>query len=108
MDEHGMKEAELRQHSNCSLCQQKIGASGMPLFWRVTIEHFGLDLRAVERLQGLTMMLGGNAQLAMLLGPDEDLAKWVSKPVVLTVCWTCAGRSMDLTSLLEAHEEGSK
>ena len=37
-----MKEKELRKHTTCSLCRGKIMAGGIPLFYRVTIERFGV------------------------------------------------------------------
>ncbi len=84
-----MKEMELRKHATCALCGNKIMASGIPLFWRVTVERFGVDLAAVERQQGMAMMLRGNALLAYHMGPDEDMAKPFMPPVVLTVCEPC-------------------
>lgn len=78
-----MKEAELRKHATCSLCLQPILASGLPLFYRVTIEHFGVDLGAVRRQ-------AGHAGLAAAMGPDEDMAKPIGEPVVLTVCEPCS------------------
>ena len=38
-----MKEAELRDHATCLLCRKKIGTSGLPLFWLVTSERYGLE-----------------------------------------------------------------
>jgi len=84
-----MRELELRQHAVCNLCRRKIGASGLPLFWRVTIERFGVDLRAIERQDGLGACLS-NSMLANMMGPDEDLAKQMMDPVKLTICETCA------------------
>jgi hypothetical protein len=37
-----LKESELRKHAVCSLCKKKILANGLPFFWRVKIERFGL------------------------------------------------------------------
>jgi hypothetical protein len=84
-----MKEMELRKHATCALCGNRILASGIPLFWRVTVERFGVDLRALERQQGRAMMFNGNATLAYHMGPDEDMAKPLMPPVVLTVCEPC-------------------
>ena len=83
-----MKESELRKHADCDVCKQKIGHTGLPLFWRVTIERFGIDMNATRRQQGLGMMLG--AQLAMVMGPDEDMTVQLMGPVVLTLCEDCA------------------
>jgi len=84
-----MREAELLKHATCSLCSKKIGHTGMPLFWRVTVERFGIDLRAVRRQDGLAQMLG-NTVLAAVMGPAEDMAQPVMDPVALTVCEACA------------------
>lgn len=83
-----MKEAELRKHCTCALCGNKIGATGMPLFWRVTIERFGILMPAVQRQTGLAMMLG-SASLAGFMGPDEDMAKPMMDAVTISVCETC-------------------
>lgn len=94
-----MKEAELRKHSVCSLCAKGIGASGLPLFWRVTVERFGVDLTAVRRQDGLGAMLGHSA-LAAVMGPDETMARPVMEPVKLTVCEDCAcNRFMPVAAL---------
>lgn len=87
-----MREAELRQHATCSLCQKKILSGGLPLFWRVRIERFGVDLAAAHRKIGLEMMLG-DARLAMMMGPDEEMARPVMEPVTITVCEACACES---------------
>lgn len=85
-----MKKAELLKHSTCDVCNRSIGACGLPLFWRVTIERFGIDLRAVRRQDGLAQFMG-NSVLADVMGPDEDLALPVlDAPKVATVCEECA------------------
>ena len=88
-----MKERELRNHVTCSMCNRPVMASGLPLFWRVSVERFGIDARAVQRQQGLAMHLGSPA-LAAIMGPDEDLAMPVMDKVTLTVCDPCAMDSM--------------
>lgn len=57
-----------------------IAAQG-PIFYRVTVEQCGLDRDAIQRQAGLEMMVG-NAAIAAVLGPDEDIAKILSKHVV--------------------------
>lgn len=57
-----------------------VAAQG-PIFYRVTVEQCGLDRRAIERQAGLEMIVG-NAAIASVLGPDEDIAKILSKHVV--------------------------
>jgi hypothetical protein len=83
-----VKEAELRKHSTCDLCHEKIGHTGLPLFWRVTVERFGIDMAAARRQTGLGMMIG--APLASVMGPDEDMATPMMEAAVLTICEACA------------------
>ena len=85
-----MKEMELREHAKCDLCGQFVVASGVPLFYRVSVERFGILLDAVRRQQGLTMMLGGDARLANVMGADEDVAKPMMSKVSVTVCEKCS------------------
>lgn len=85
-----MKEAELRAHATCSLCRKKIGATGVPLFYRLTVERFGVKLDAVRRQAGLEMVLGRHVRIAQAMGIDEDLAIPVMEPLVLVVCEVCS------------------
>jgi len=105
-----MKESELRKHTTCSICGQKILAAGVSLFWRVTVERFGLELQALNRLQGLAMMLGGHAGLASVMGPDEDLARPVMDRLTLTVCERCAVEDTCIARLgeLPAPDDGKE
>lgn len=84
-----MKEAELAQHSTCDLCNRIVTASGLPLFWRVRVERFGLNARNIKRQMGLGEYLGSPA-LASIMGTDPDMAEPVMEPVMLTVCEGCA------------------
>jgi hypothetical protein len=84
-----MKADELRENAVCRVCGKKFGESGLPLFWRVTVQRFVVDMAAVQRQSGLEMMLG-NVALASVMGPNEDLAKPIIDPVTVTVCENCA------------------
>lgn len=99
-----MKEAELRKHATCALCRNAILSSGLPLFWRVTVERFGVDMRAVRRQDGLIAFMG-HAGVAAVMGPDEEMATPMMPPVVLAVCETCAVQSeLPLAVLAEIGE----
>ena len=101
-----MKETDLRQHADCSLCKRPIGHTGLPLFWTLTIERWGIDLRAVRRQDGLAAFLGGHSGLAAVMGPDDDLAQPVMEPIKLTLCESCAlERSEPVMVLAEASRE---
>ena len=88
-----MKEKELREKATCKLCGKPIGHTGIPLFWRVRIERYGLKKEAIERQAGLTMTLGGHAQLASVMGPDEDMAEKISS-IEITVRGGCCTKQM--------------
>lgn len=97
-----MKERELRKHSHCDACRNLIGACGMPLLWRVTVERYGIDMRAVRRQDGLAAVLG-SPFLAQAMGPDEDMAVRLMT-VTLTVCEAC-GMDQKLVLLALAKAE---
>ena len=99
-----MKEQELLAHATCSLCRKKIGATWIPLFYRVTVERFGVKLDAVHRQAGLEMMLGGHVRIAQAMGPDEDMATPVMEKLVLVVCESCStGRECCVAQLAETE-----
>jgi hypothetical protein len=83
-----MKERELRDIANCEMCGKPFGHTGLPLFWRVTVERFGVDQNAARRQDGLAAIIGSS--LAMHMGPDEDIAKPMMDPVKVTLCENCA------------------
>ncbi len=93
-----MKEKELREAAICEICNKPIGASGVPLFYRVRIERYGLNARALQRQQGLTAMLDGHAALAAIMGPNEDIADKISSTEI-TVCETCSGKQISIAIL---------
>ena len=84
-----MKEKELREAAICEICKKQIRASGIPLFYRVQIKRYGLNAGALQRQQGLTMMLGNHAALASIMGPNEDMADKISE-TEFTVCESCS------------------
>lgn len=99
-----MRERELREHATCSACGQKIGHTGVPLFATVTVNRYMVNMRALQRQQGLTMMLGGEAVLAQVMGPDEDMAK-VLNTSELTLCSDCVMKPQDLSELIATDDE---
>jgi hypothetical protein len=82
-----MKEKELREVAECAVCGKKIGDCGLPMFFRVRIQQYIVDGRALQRQAGLGMMIG--PQLAMVMGADEDLATMLLEREI-TVCCACA------------------
>lgn len=66
-----MKREELKK---CASCDRGMMACGAAIFWRVNVEMFAVDVKAVQRQHGLEMMLGSPA-LAHVMGPGEDIAR---------------------------------
>ena len=62
----------------------------MTMLWIGKIERQGVKLDAVQRQTGLAMVLGGSAELAAVMGPDEEMTMPMMDPVSLTVCEGCA------------------
>lgn len=85
-----MKENGLRKHAVCSLCHKPIGWTKIPLFWTVRIERHGIKMDAIRRQDGLTAMLGGRADIAQVMGTDEEMTMPVMDPIELTLCEMCA------------------
>jgi len=83
-----MNEKELREAAECAGCQKKIGEFGIPVFNRVTMQTYGIQLGAVRRQSGLEQMLG-NVALAQVMGTQEDMAVPVGEPVTITLCLDC-------------------
>jgi len=81
----GLKERDLQR---CDSCGNRHEAA---VLYRVTVETFGLDLGAIRRQIGLGMMMGGNAAIAQVMGPDEDMAKRIDTSTV-NLCLDCATR----------------
>jgi len=97
-----MKEKELREAATCEICKKPIGASGVPLFYRVRIERYGLNAQALQRQQGLAMVLG-HAKLAAFMGPNEDMADKISS-TEFTVCETCSSEKQIRIAVLAMRE----
>jgi len=96
-----MKEKELRECATCAMCGEKIGKSGVPMFWRVRLERHAVKLDAVRRQSGLTALLGGSAILAAAMGVDEEMTVPMMDPVTLTVCEECCTNETCIAYLAE-------
>lgn len=85
-----MKRSELQK---CAFCKQGVMSSGVPLFWRISIERFCVDVSAVQRLHGLETFFGGGSSGAMLagaMGQNEDIAVPLMEKKLLVLCDWCA------------------
>lgn len=94
-----MKEEEIRSVATCAVCKKKFGHTGLPMFWRVKIERYVVDMKALRRLDGLAALLGSPV-LASAMGPDEPLARQALE-VNITVCENCCIESLPVALLAE-------
>ena len=94
-----MREEKLREIAECQFCGKPFGHCNSPMFYRVKVERFCVKVGALQRQQGLAMMLGGNAQLASIMGPDEDMTENVGSSE-FTVCDECALEKQHCTAAL--------
>jgi hypothetical protein len=95
-----MKEEELRKHTKCSVCGKGIGHTGLPYFWMLTVERYGINFEAMKRQDGLAAYLG-HTGLAEALGPNEDMAEKIMDTVTLTLCEDCAMKQLTIPALCE-------
>jgi hypothetical protein len=104
-----LKESELRKHAVCACCRRKIGESGLPLFYLVSIERHGVKMDAVDRQTGLEQILGGCASIAQAMGPDEDMTGVLMERATITVCERCSTENVMVARLAElAIEQAEK
>lgn len=78
----------------CQLCKKGVIHAGSPLFLRISVDRLGVDAKAVQRAHGLERMMGGNALLANVLGPNEDLAKVIDGNHDMLLCSECAEKPL--------------
>jgi len=99
---------KLSDIKKCAKCGKGVMHTGLPLFWRVTIERFGIDKAACDRRHGLETFFGGGivgAKLAGVMGPDEDIAQPVMDELKLILCEKCAMEDYPIAALAELEPE---
>lgn len=80
-----MRQGDLKP---CSNCGHGVMHEGIPIFYRFRMDTMGVDGNAVRQQHGMEMMMGGNAALAQVMGPDPVIATEVdTKDIVL--CHAC-------------------
>jgi hypothetical protein len=102
-----MKEDELRKHAKCSICGKGVLHTGVPLFWTLTVNQYGVDIGAVRRNGAIADYFGGGhngSVLARALGEDEDMTEKVMDTVTLTLCENCAMEPVIIPALCEGKK----
>lgn len=89
----------------CALCGKGMLHAGVPLFYRVTVEHMGVKVREVERSAGMEQFLG-NVALARVFH-DPEVAERIGAPVKTLVCQSCALEPHLLARLNESDENNA-
>src|SRR4051812_43025168 len=97
----GLKQEDLRP---CSFCGKGVMHTGIPQFFRVTIERMVANRQAITRQHGLEMMMGGNALLANIMGPNEDMAEVLDSVQNALVCHACAMEPHPLFAAMEQDD----
>ena len=105
-----MKEVELRQYAKCGNCGQKIlSRAGLPIFYLLTIERLGVDLRALQRQDGLAEYLR-STELARIMGPDAELTQPLMEPLKVAICEACSTdpKALPIAALVEVLADASE
>jgi hypothetical protein len=89
----------------CHLCGKGVMHAGHPLFLRISVDRLGIDAKAVQRAHGMELMMGGNALLANIMGPDEDLTKVIDGRHDMLICIRCASEPLPPYFWLDDCEE---
>lgn len=81
------KEIQEDEFTRCIACGEGLAPEGL-VFYRVTLEQHLVDVGALQRRQGLAMMMGGNHALARVFSPDSQFSKqvWEHKALVCQRC----------------------
>lgn len=97
------RDAEIhrRDIKPCALCSKGLMHTGIPLFYRVTVQRFGFDALAIDERRGLELMLGSPV-LAEVMGSRTPLAKALFEPAYsLLICEECAMKMQMIPHLEE-------
>ncbi len=99
---------------NCALCGKGIAHAGIPLFYVLKIQRFGLNAQAINQQAGLEQYFGGGSQgavLANVMGADPDIAKPINEnESEVWICEPCSTEDRTIVArlyelALEASEQ---
>lgn len=93
----------------CLICRKPLNHTGLPIFFRFTVQRCALDADAIMERQGLALQLGRSRQLAEVFAskpPGVVIDEY--RPVC--VCHDCASKTsaemLHLSAMGEFGEEG--
>lgn len=93
-----MKQRDLK---NCALCDRGLMHGGRLTFFRLLLEYMLINTGAVMRQHGLELSVGKAAPLAVIMGPDENLAEPVGERHEVLICLDCAVKPNILFGIFE-------
>ena len=83
-----MKQDEIKP---CSFCREGVMHAGSPVFYRIKLDHMGINASAIRKQSGLELMLGGGqaaANIAFHMGPQEEIAEIIISEEKI-ICQSC-------------------
>lgn len=99
-----LKQSDLEK---CILCDKGVMHSGDPVFYRISMQQFVVDIPAVQRQHGLEQFFHQAPALAGVMGPNDDMAKASSEPQTGLLCASCAFKPISPLMLWGAKAEKS-
>ena len=96
-----MKKSEIKK---CGFCKKGVMHNQDLTFYRVTASRSIINVGAIQRQNGLEMFMG-NAAIASVMGPDEDMAEEITKFEDVFICESCAMDSSCFASMFERLAE---
>lgn len=99
--------------SPCIRCRRQLLETGLPLFYRFTVQRCGIDARPVRRTIGLAEAMGGGTDglaLAHIMGPRNDPIVVMNDWAAVNVCNDCAPKTTadELAMLLLTRDESDE
>lgn len=88
----------------CVLCGRGVMHAGFPVFYRVRIEHMGIDRQAVQQTSGMEGFFMGNVPIARAF-QDPEIATPLFPAVTSLVCQTCAVEPHLVAQLADQTDE---
>lgn len=73
----------------CVRCGRGMAHSGKLTFYEVTVRQCMIDVKNVQRMHGMEMMLAGAVGIARALSPDNTVAQRIGQPVRRLLCQDC-------------------
>ncbi len=97
-----MKRSDIKK---CCKCNKGVMHTGLPLFWTIDIQRWGVNANAVQRQHGMEQFFGGNVALADVFGDGAPIASPINDPLKHFICEECVLSSVDMAQLVAVHSD---